>query len=129
MTRHTILAGGDRGPGGARADRGQTAVEYVGWIPVLLLVALAAIQLGVAAYAVQQAGTGARAAARTASIGEGDPGQAGKAAMSDWLHPEIEGGGSEEVTYTATVTIPSIVPGVGDFTASRSATMPVTDDG
>ncbi|MFE3325198.1 TadE/TadG family type IV pilus assembly protein [Streptomyces sp. NPDC059176] len=120
---------GRRRARGVRADRGQTAVEYLGWLPVLLLVALAAVQFGIAAYGVQQAGTGARAAARTASIGDGDPTQAARAAVSDWLDLRITGGGYDQVTYTATVTIPSLVPGVGDFTATRSATMPVTDDG
>ncbi len=46
-----------------RDDRGQVALEYIGFIAILLLVGLAAIQLGVAAYAANQAGTGARAAA------------------------------------------------------------------
>ncbi|MFJ6634727.1 TadE/TadG family type IV pilus assembly protein [Streptomyces sp. NPDC091376] len=112
-------------------DRGQTALEYVGWIPLLLLIALAAIQLGIAAYAVQQAGTGARAAARSESIGNGDGQRAGKEAMSDWVAGGTQidrSGWGEEVTMTARVTIPSIVPGIDDFgEATRSATMPVTD--
>ncbi|MFD7228651.1 TadE family protein [Streptomyces sp. NPDC059881] len=112
-------------------DRGQTALEYVGWIPFLLLIALAAIQLGLAAYAVQQAGTGARAAARSESIGNGGGKQAGKEAMSDWAAGRTDfdrSGWGEEVTMTARVTIPSIIPGIDDFgEATRSATMPVTD--
>ncbi|MGW8950146.1 TadE/TadG family type IV pilus assembly protein [Streptomyces sp. NPDC055709] len=112
-------------------DRGQTALEYVGWIPLLLLIALAAIQLGLAAYAVQQAGTGARAAARSESIGNGGGKQAGKEAMSDWVAGRTQidrKGWGEEVTMTARVTIPSIIPGIDDFgEATRSATMPVTD--
>ncbi|MGW7421338.1 hypothetical protein ACWGJB_14895, partial [Streptomyces sp. NPDC054813] len=39
-------------------DRGQVAVEYLGFIPVLLIVGLAGIQLGAVAYAAEQAGTG-----------------------------------------------------------------------
>ncbi len=42
-------------------DRGQVAIEYLGFIPILLLVALAAVQLGLVAYTAQQAGTAARA--------------------------------------------------------------------
>ncbi|MHC5703647.1 pilus assembly protein [Streptomyces sp. PKU-MA01144] len=115
-----------------RPDRGQTAIEYLGWIPILLLVALAAIQLGIAVYAVQQAGTAARAAARTYSMQNGDAVGAGKAAISDWLADGTEispgGAGVEEVTMTARVAIPSVVPGIADFgRATRSATMPVTD--
>ncbi|MEU6708229.1 TadE/TadG family type IV pilus assembly protein [Streptomyces wuyuanensis] len=113
-----------------RGDRGQTAIEYLGWIPILLLIALAAIQLGIAVYAVQQAGTAARAAARTESIDNGSGELGGKAAMSDWLADgtdiRVDMAG-DEVTATAHVDIPSLIP-VFDFDrATRSATMPVTD--
>ena len=65
-TRHLRLAPARlRGHG---RDRGQASIEFLGFLPILLLVALAVVQLGLAAYAVQQAGTGARAAARTASM-------------------------------------------------------------
>lgn len=99
-------------------------------MPLLLIVAVSAIQLGIAGYAVQQAGTGARAAARTASQEDIADGYAstGRAAMSGWTASRSSfalGGGGDEVEVTATVTIPSIVPGVDDFgDASRSATMP-----
>ncbi|MER7814792.1 TadE/TadG family type IV pilus assembly protein [Streptomyces sp. NPDC096153] len=113
-----------------RRDRGQTAIEYLGWIPILLLIALAAIQLGIAVYAVQQAGTAARAAARTVSIDNGSGVQGGKAAMSDWLADgtdiDIEPAG-DEVTATAYVDIPSLIPVFEFDRATRSATMPVTD--
>ncbi|MEV1051731.1 TadE/TadG family type IV pilus assembly protein [Streptomyces sp. NPDC049887] len=117
------------GAGGSR-DRGQTAIEYLGWLPILLLVALAAIQLGIAVYAVQQAGTAARAAARTASIDNGSGAQAGKAAMSDWLAEGTDVDVSmagDEVTATAHVDIPSLIPVFAFDRATRSATMPVTD--
>ncbi|WP_237527191.1 TadE/TadG family type IV pilus assembly protein, partial [Streptomyces sp. SID2119] len=52
----------DRGRGGGR-DRGQVALEYLGFLPLLLLVAMGALQLGLAAYAANQAGTAARAGA------------------------------------------------------------------
>ncbi|MDV9173230.1 pilus assembly protein, partial [Streptomyces sp. W16] len=44
-------------------DRGQVAIEYLGFIPILILVTLAAVQLGLIAYAAEQAGTAARAGA------------------------------------------------------------------
>ncbi|OKI10298.1 TadE family protein [Streptomyces sp. CB02923] len=119
-----------RRPPPRRDDRGQVSVEFLGFLPVLLLIALAVIQLGLAAYAVQQAGTGARAAARTAILDEADrkttPEAAGKAAMSDWVGADAsvqasEGGG--EVEATATVEIPSVIPGAGPWHATRSATM------
>ncbi|MCX5341227.1 pilus assembly protein [Streptomyces sp. R-74717] len=115
-----------------RRDRGQVAIEYMGFIPLLLLVGLLTIQLGVAAYAVNQAGTGARAAARTASqdVSHGDPVRAGREAMSDWLGSYRNSrfsrdAGSGEVTYTTRVKIPSVVPGIDDWGwARRSSTMP-----
>ncbi|PJE96631.1 septum formation initiator [Streptomyces carminius] len=119
-------------PGGRRrgrtgADRGQVAVEFVGFLPVLLLIGLAALQLGLVAYAAQQAGTAARAAARAESLEDGPDGAAaGRAAVSDWLTVGFAwGGSSDEVSVTAEVTIPSVVPGIGDFgEVSRTSTMP-----
>ncbi len=111
-------------------ERGASSLELAGMMPLLLLVAVASIQLGIAGYAVQQAGTGARAAARTASLEDVAESYAatGKAAMSGWTASRSSfalGGGDDEVRVTTTVTIPSIVPGVDDFgDASRSATMP-----
>jgi hypothetical protein len=108
-------------------------------LPFLLLVALAAIQLGLVAYCGQQAGTAARTAARTAAehAPHPDPRQAGQAAVSDWLRGNtrisLDTGsgtdpGSAAVTATATVGIPSVIPGVHLFDpVSRSATMPMED--
>jgi Flp pilus assembly protein TadG len=113
-----------------REDRGVSSLELAGTLPLLLLVTCAAIQLGIVGYAVQQAGTGARAAARTASQdGIGDSATAtGQAAMSGWTASRSSfsvAGCGEEATVTATVTIPSLVPGIDSFGgASRSATMP-----
>ncbi|MFI0814686.1 TadE/TadG family type IV pilus assembly protein [Streptomyces sp. NPDC021098] len=115
-------------------DRGQASIEFLGFLPILILVALAAVQLGVAAYAVQQAGTAARAAARTGSQDEPgtSPAAAGVAAVSGWLADEtdISGGdcGGDEAHATATVKIPSVFPGIDSFgSAERSATMPCDD--
>ncbi|MER6052882.1 TadE/TadG family type IV pilus assembly protein [Streptomyces sp. NPDC001793] len=112
-------------------DRGSASLEFLGILPVLLLVALAAVQLGLAAYAVQQAGTAARAAARTAAMDptdqETDPQTAGRAAISDWVARRASisvGGSGDAVSATATVPIPSILPGADFGSARRSATMP-----
>ncbi|AYG80801.1 hypothetical protein DWB77_02939 [Streptomyces hundungensis] len=119
-----------------RGDEGQVALEYIGFVALLLLVGLAAIQLGVAAYAANQAGTGARAAARAASLdaprnGEPspDPVAAGTAAVSGWLTPRVTaaGGGGDGAAYTVTIKIPSVIPGLGDGffgSATRTSTMP-----
>lgn len=99
-------------------------------LPLLLLVAAAAIQLGLVGYAVQQAGTGARAAARTAGQEDiADSYEAsGRAAMSGWTARRSSfalSDGAEDVRVTTTVTIPSVIPGISGLgEASRSATMP-----
>ncbi|MFJ8693793.1 TadE/TadG family type IV pilus assembly protein [Streptomyces roseolilacinus] len=115
---------------GAHPDRGQAAIEFAGWIAVLLIAALAAVQLGIVAYAAQQAGTAARAAARVASQG-GDGHAAGLGAMSGWLADGAtvsvpSGAGAEDVTATVTVTVPTVLPLLGFDPVTRTTTMPVT---
>jgi Flp pilus assembly protein TadG len=106
-------------------DRGQVAIEYLGFIPILILVAMAGVQIGLVAYAAQQAGTAARAGARAASLE--NSAQVGCAtAISDWLSVSCsEAVGGDEVTVTATVQIPSIVPGWEFDPAQKTATMPL----
>ncbi|MEU5836443.1 TadE family protein [Streptomyces diacarni] len=123
-----------RGLRGVRSDRGSSALEFAGMLPLLLFVAMAAIQLGIVGYAVQQAGTGARAAARVAAQEEiaGRYRASGRAAMSDWTARRSSfalSDGGDEVEVTVTVTIPSLIPGVDSMgEASRSATMPSDGD-
>ncbi len=122
-------AGGSARARGARRDRGQVALEYLGFLPLLLLVALLAIQLGIAAYAANQAGTAARAGARTAASydAHGDPETAARGAVSGWVKGNgfsYSQSGFEDITATVAVKVPSLVPGIGPWTATRSATMP-----
>ncbi|MFK4144116.1 TadE/TadG family type IV pilus assembly protein [Streptomyces sp. NPDC004065] len=111
-------------------DRGQVAVEYLGFVPILLLVAMAAIQIGLVAYTAQQAGTAARAGARAASLGLSAQ-QACRTAVSDWLAGgttcSASGGGAGSVEVTATVHIPSLIPAWDDAfgNATKTATMPL----
>ena len=109
----------------ARRDRGQVALEYLGFIPILILVAMAGVQIGLIAYTAQQAGTAARAGARAASLDlSAQDGCVN--AISDWLSVDCaEGGGGDSVTVTATVQIPSIVPGWSFDPAVKTATMPL----
>ncbi|MBY8884049.1 pilus assembly protein [Streptomyces sp. PTM05] len=123
--RADVVSGNAGRPGAIRTrrptgDRGSVAIEYLGFLPVLLLVALAGVQLGLVAYAGVQAGTAARAAART------DNAAAGAASASDWLKPRIGlDEGADRVTATATVTVPSVLPGISFLDpVTRSATMP-----
>lgn len=104
-------------------DRGQVAIEYLGFIPVLLIVALAGIQLGAVAYAAEQAGTAARAGARAASLAQSYA-QACADAVSGVLDVSCSAAeGAGTVTVTATVHIPALVWDLGD--ATKSATMPL----
>ena len=110
-------------------QRGQASIEFLGFVPVLLALGLAGVQLGLAAYTSIQAGTAARAAARTASQESSMLGyqQAGRAAMSDWLADDAlfsPSFGYDEVTVTSRVKIPSVIPGVDFGHAKKSATMP-----
>jgi len=107
-------------------------MEYLGFVPLLLLVGLLAIQAGLAAYAANQAGTGARAGARMASMSMGGCDRhAALGAMSDWTAHRAtfpRGGSSrDEVTCKVRVKIPRVVPGVDIWGwAERSSTMPRT---
>ncbi|MGA5894258.1 TadE/TadG family type IV pilus assembly protein [Streptomyces venetus] len=107
-------------------DRGQVAIEYIGFLPILLIVALGAVQLGLIAYTAQQAGTAARTGARSASL-DGPSGADCRAAVSSWLADGTSCSaptGGDEVTVTATVQIPSLVPGWRFDPAVKTATMP-----
>ncbi|MEU0601090.1 TadE/TadG family type IV pilus assembly protein [Streptomyces sp. NPDC006393] len=111
------------------SDRGQVAIEYLGFIPILMLVAVAVIQIGLVAYAALQAGTAARAGARAASLGRSAQ-QGCQEAVSDALSGRTtcaEAPGGDTVTVTATVRIPSIIPAWDDAfgTVSKKATMPL----
>ncbi|MEU2711160.1 TadE/TadG family type IV pilus assembly protein [Streptomyces sp. NPDC007205] len=109
-----------------RRDTGQVAIEYLGFIPILLIVAMAGIQIGAIAYAAEQASTAARAGARAASLRQ-DPQRACSEAVSGSLTVTCGGPGEGDgsVTVTATVKIPQIVPGWHFDPAVKSATMPL----
>jgi hypothetical protein len=108
------------------------SLEFLGMLPFLLLIALAGIQLGLVAYCGEQAGTAARAAARTASLPNPHPDatEAGQNAVSSWLTANIDFSNPDagSVTATASVPIPSVLPGISLFDPiTRSATMPMED--
>ncbi|MEU9295743.1 TadE/TadG family type IV pilus assembly protein [Streptomyces sp. NPDC048266] len=121
-----------RPPRTTTRDRGQAAIEYLGFLPILLLVGLAGLQLGVAAYAAQQAGSAARAAARAASMADEedapDAEAAGRAA-ADWATGVSVARGGDAAVATVTVEIPSVVPFWDDFgSITKTATMPMPDE-
>ncbi|MBB5938203.1 TadE/TadG family type IV pilus assembly protein [Streptomyces zagrosensis] len=127
-------SGGRTKSRGRRRDAGSMAIEFLGFLPILLAVALSVVQLGIAAYTVQQAGTAARAAARTATADDPktSPESAGQASISGWLADgaDISVSAGDEAHATASIEIPSVIPGVSFGDARRSATMrrPETGD-
>lgn len=104
-------------------DRGQVAVEFLGTLPYILVGALAALQLTFAVSAVQATSTAARAAARTASQGDGDPVGSARRAVPRWVEQRMSvsvAGGSG--TVTVRTKIPVLFPGLVDGPSiSRSA--------
>ncbi|MEF9885078.1 TadE/TadG family type IV pilus assembly protein [Streptomyces sp. P9-A4] len=116
--------------GKSSRDRGQAAIEYLGFLPILLLVGLAGFQLGIVAYAAQQAGTAARAAARAASSDAEDaPGaEAAGYAAADWATGVDVARGGGEAVATVRVRIPSVVPFWSFDDITKTATMPLPDE-
>lgn len=113
-----------------RGDRGASILEFAGFLPILIIIGLACIQLGLIGYGINQAGTGARAAARAASL-DRDGVAAGVASVSDWLDPDVDAplGAGDTTTATVTVSVPAIIPLFDDWDIQRSATMPNDEDG
>jgi hypothetical protein len=111
-----------------RRDSGVSILEFVGFLPILLLIGLATIQLGLVGYAASQAGSGARAAARVAAQG-GSGEAAGQAAMDGHLTAQVGASrGADTTTATVRVHVPTLVPFLdADWWVTRRATMP-TDD-
>ncbi|MBV1936380.1 pilus assembly protein [Streptomyces sp. BV286] len=102
-------------------------LEFAGFLPVLLVIGMAAIQLGLIGYGINQAGSAARAAARAASQGESGA-AAGQAAVSGWLNPNVSAAeGTDLTTATVTLQVPAVIPLLPSVTVERHATMP-TDD-
>ncbi|MER6214862.1 TadE/TadG family type IV pilus assembly protein [Streptomyces sp. NPDC001674] len=117
----------DRDRGRVR-DRGQVALEYIGFVPILLFVALCGIQLGWIAYVHEQADTAARTAARVEAR-KGSGGEAaGAAAVRGGLAPVVKvSKDADAVTATVTIPISSLVPGLSIEPAEATAVMPNDD--
>lgn len=112
-----------------RDDRGAILLEFTGFLPTLLLVGLAVVQLGLVGYSFQQAASGARAAARAEALEPGAGPGAADAAMSGWYDPQVAVGGADLVRADVTVDIPTLIPFVDlGWTATRSVTMPADED-
>ncbi|GHB46269.1 septum formation initiator [Streptomyces cirratus] len=113
---------------GGTPDRGQVALEYIGFIPILLFVALCGIQLGWVGYVHQQAQTAARTAARVEARKPGAGEAAGAAAVKASLGARVVvSKTADAVTATATIDVKSIIPGLGLDPATATAVMPNDD--
>ncbi|QNE75257.1 pilus assembly protein [Streptomyces finlayi] len=111
------------------AQKGQAAIEYVGVLTLLLVVAMAVVQLGIAVYAAQQAGTAARSGARVESYDRAsmDGRSAAYASMSGWLADDADvtvRPGFDEVTVTVRIDIPAVIPMFDFGDVTKHATMP-----
>ena len=70
-------------------ERGQASVELVALLPVLLLVAVAAVQMLVVGYSAVLAGNAAEAGALTLAA-RGDPEAAARSALPGWSRKRVE---------------------------------------
>ena len=111
------------------SQKGQAAIEYVGVLTLLLVVAMAVVQLGIAVYAAQQAGTASRSGARVESYDRAsmDGERAAYASMSGWLADDADvrvQHGFDDVTVTVEIDIPAVIPMFNFGNVTKSATMP-----
>jgi hypothetical protein len=70
------------------ADSGQSTIEILGTLPLLIVVVLAAAEL-LAAGAARTSASSAAEAAAMALLQGGDPAAAARAAAPGWSHPHI----------------------------------------
>lgn len=110
-----------------RSQRGSASVEFLGALPLLLVAALAALQLLVTTATVTATQTAARAGSRTAGLGA-SPGTA-RAAARDALPGWLRDGSVVSLDGTAArvvVELPVILPGLSSraLTVTRRAELP-----
>jgi len=94
------------------AERGQAQIELVAGIPILLLVALIALQLLAVGYAQSLADGAAEAGAIAAADGRGSE-DAARAGLPGWAEErvEVEADGGE---VTVELDPPALLPGLSD---------------
>lgn len=109
-----------------RRERGSTAVELAGMLPMLLLVALFAWQALMVAFTVTAAENAARSGSR--AEGRGDDGRATAfESLPSWLREDAQVEIDGELVEVR-VPVPLVVPGVslGGATVARTAELPST---
>ncbi|MFF7336206.1 TadE/TadG family type IV pilus assembly protein [Streptomyces sp. NPDC008163] len=100
----------------SRSDRGQTAIEFVGTLPLILLTLALLWQAGLVCYTYILAGNAADKAVRAAAVAEGDPGVAcTRAGREDvpgaWSATVGCGESGDLVTATVRIDVPLLFPG------------------
>lgn len=106
------------------SEHGQVTLEFMGMLPILLLVGLLVWQLLLAGYTVVSAENAARNASRVDARG-GNAEKAAKSSLSMGLdrHVRVK---TEGEKATVRVRMPIVAPGLSSarFTATRSAELP-----
>ncbi len=104
----------------AHGEEGTASVELVGAVPILLLVALVAAQLGLAGYALWSAGIAARAGARAGLVGNDAAAAARRA-----LPPALRAGArlSADGSVSVRVPIPRLLPGMPRVTVGAESSL------
>ena len=107
-------------------ERGAAALEFLGVIPVLVLTAIIALQLGIVGWTVVAAADAARAGARADALNL-DPQAAAQEALPGRLSQGAALSGThsgEGYRFTVGVRVPSLVPGLQLPMVHRTADMP-----
>ncbi|WP_199879021.1 TadE/TadG family type IV pilus assembly protein [Streptomyces sp. CB02460] len=100
-----------------RSDRGQTAIEFVGTLPLILLTLALLWQAGLVCYTYILAGNAADKAVRAAAVAEGSQAAACARAIREdvpggWSAHVVSCGGSGElVSVKVRVDVPLLFPG------------------
>jgi hypothetical protein len=103
-----------------RREDGTASVELIGVVPFLLLVILAAAQIGLAGYALWSAGSAARAGARAALVG-GEVTAVARRALPDSMRSGAEVDAVEAVSVR--VGIPRLLPGLPPLMVGAKAAL------
>jgi hypothetical protein len=99
-----------------RQSDGQSSIELLGAIPLLLVVVLAAAQL-LAAGAVRIAASSAAEAAAMALVQGGDPTDAARSAAPGWSHISVRAAGRH---VRVRLTPPNLLPGLASVLATTA---------
>ncbi|MFF5333118.1 TadE family protein [Streptomyces sp. NPDC013181] len=120
LPAHRHHPAGHAGPGrfAVPRDRGQTAIEFVGVVPLILITLAVLWQAGLVCYTYILAGNAADKAARAAAVTEGSQYAACERAVHEDLPgswgavvESCDGGSGELVTVKVRLDVPLLFPG------------------